>query len=350
MAAGRRLVEACALALLLIFSALPATAYSFCSFAGPDISVDNIELRNFTVEGAQNPTLGDTVTVKFQLKNAGQADANLSTSGIFAASIDPTSARKDFGSLFGGRILKPLETLNFEGNMPIDKGGIWEVWPSYEILKQGTFMGNPIMLNTKGPDHWQSCFLYLCPNYCENSVRYYEGYVGQESACVYQQETCKEGCDAQGIGCKQETAGDKTAPTVSAFHSPADANTESQVKFTAQARDSAGITSISIFVNATKQKECTGTGLAEKNDKDGKYWECSFTGGPYGFGTVTYSASAADPSNNTSASVEKSLSVALAVYSVTPTYTYKACFNSVIGRITEFPYPREMLKVQLCEA
>jgi len=365
----------------------PTYSESLCPlFSGPDVSADNIELTNFLVDGYGVEKIGHTVTVSFTVKNVGQQDLNFSSKGVYAVAIDPKGAKREFGSVSSNTILKPFSSVNFKQSIDLDQIGIWEFYPSYEILVEGTFMQKPVVIAKKGPEHWHACIYYFCPNYCKDNIRYYDGYIGQEESCVYKQEACENGCDAAELACMQITAPsdsdndgivddkdkcpkeketfngyldddgcpdtieikDKIPPSVLIQHSPVDVNAEGMVTFTVKARDISEIESISIFVNDSLEKTCDIKNLVKGIDKEGQYFSCSFEGGPYAAGSLTYYAEARDKYGNLGKTLVKTINVTLhAVVSTPPIY---GCFNSISGKIMNFHFPREALKIELCEA
>jgi hypothetical protein len=146
---------------------------------------------------------------------------------------------------------------------------------------------------------------------------------------------------------KRFKSADTTSPMVTITHSPSQVTTLDEVIFTAQAKDDSGIARILIFVNQEQVKECT-SGSERTDAKGRKYWECIYTGGPYDEETLTYRAEAIDGYNNRGFSSEESVDVSLAI--VTPPPIFQPCLYHITGKIMDFPYPPEMLKIELCEA
>jgi len=89
---------------------------------------------------------------------------------------------------------------------------------------------------------------------------------------------------------------DATPPDVSITPNPLAANLNQKVTFTATASDPGGINKVQIFVKGSMVKECTGS-------------PCTYAGGPYPLGNVTYEAYAWDKSGNRKQTGSKSLSV-----------------------------------------
>jgi hypothetical protein len=87
---------------------------------------------------------------------------------------------------------------------------------------------------------------------------------------------------------------DIVAPAISITPSPASPKDTEQVTFTATASDPSGIQNIEIWVAGVKAKECTSS-------------PCTYTGGPYAMGNVSYEAKAKDTVGNPGTSGSKSL-------------------------------------------
>jgi hypothetical protein len=89
---------------------------------------------------------------------------------------------------------------------------------------------------------------------------------------------------------------DKIPPKVTITPTPFTVNLNQRVTFTTTASDSGGISKIQIYVNGRRMKECTGS-------------RCTYTGGPYGLGNVTYQAYAWDKSGNKKQTESKTFTV-----------------------------------------
>jgi len=81
------------------------------------------------------------------------------------------------------------------------------------------------------------------------------------------------------------SAADTIPPTVSIFYTPPNPTTADRITFTAHAEDASGIDIIWIRVNGDWVKSCPGD-------------YCTYTGGPYPQGTVTYEAKVRDKAGN----------------------------------------------------
>ena len=342
--------------LFLVFAALltPAEAATLCSYNGPDLSEDMMQLTNFTVTGPASPGEGDELTIKFDITNFGQNSINLTDNGVYAAVRDKDNNNNDFGFTDKNRTLEPLDYVHFEDSLEISEKGLLDIWPSYEFWKSAysPVLKTYVTLRTDGPDFWQGCELEICPEYCEDDVRYYDPYVGQDNNCVYNEEKCSEGCN--GTECTEITA-DTTAPYVNVSYSPLNANITSNITFMATARDLSNITRIIIYVNGTNVKECSETsGLSVKKDSYGYIWTCNYVGGNYSAGSITYKAEAFDSFENKGSSGTKTLSVANITFSMLPqnvTARAKSLYT-IAGKLYGFPdsFNKNFVKVGICPA
>lgn len=136
--------------LVILGLMVAVNAEVLCSYTGPDVSGDLLRLTNFSVIGPLNLKEGDTITVRFNLQNYGQADRKLGTKGVFAAARDPANLDASFGFSYPGTTIKVGQTLSFEGSKVLDKSGTWGVWPSYHISEKE---------EKSAPDEWHLCKL-----------------------------------------------------------------------------------------------------------------------------------------------------------------------------------------------
>jgi hypothetical protein len=89
---------------------------------------------------------------------------------------------------------------------------------------------------------------------------------------------------------------DTTLPSVGIRHSPSSPNTLQKVIFSANATDAGGISKVEIAVNGKVMKSCT-------------IMPCTYEGGPYPVGSVSYGAYAYDKAGNKASTGSKSLTV-----------------------------------------
>jgi len=344
--------------LVLFLSASSAMAETLCTFNGTDTSQDGLQLTGFSVEGPRNVDAGGSIEIRFDIKNTNQAPMNLTDKGIFAAVRDRDNQNRDFGFTSANGVLNPSASVHFQKNLTIDRRGLWDIWPSYEYWKTAysTVLEHNVTLRVKGPDFWQGCELEICPDYCEGSSRFYGAFVGQDNNCTYEQETCANGCE--GNACKSAPilpAKDTIQPLVAITDIPSTINTSSGVAFEVTARDDTNVTGVSIFLNGSKVKTCSGKSLKENIDALGRYWTCSYSGGPYPEGSMVFKAEASDPSGN-KGSKEKTMIVVSAgtvIISKEETENYTIVFHSISGKIAGAGYSslnEGIYKIKICPA
>ena len=140
-------------AVLLLALMLPAEAALLCSYSGPDMSEDYLELSDFEVTGPEPLMVGDTVTVSFTLK-ANEFSRWFSKHGAFVAVKDPDGIDRSFGDEYQGQWLQVDESVSVHASMTVDKGGEWIFWPSYHITTDD--VGD---YKHFAPDEWHACYL-----------------------------------------------------------------------------------------------------------------------------------------------------------------------------------------------
>ncbi len=144
-----------------------------------------------------------------------------------------------------------------------------------------------------------------------------------------------------------EAETDTTPPIVTISHSPSDVTTADSVTFTAEARDANNVLNMLILVNGQQVESCAPP--SQKTDGGGEtYWECTYTGGPYSEGTLTYHAEALDSYQNRGVSSEETVDVTVSITPVEPPVT--ACLFSISGTIHDFWHDSATIKIEVCEA
>lgn len=137
---------------IALFSTNSYAAPLYGSFAGPDTSRDGLELTNFTVQvDSLSPKVGDTVIVKFTLKNISNHDITFDPRyGAFVGARwnSTTDANnRDFGHQYKGYIISPTQIINFYATRKLDAAGTWRFWPAYSISgKWGPFRWHEIVV------------------------------------------------------------------------------------------------------------------------------------------------------------------------------------------------------------
>lgn len=129
----------------------PVYAATICSFPGPERSADGLVLSDFMVTGNSPARVGDFIRVSFTLTNGTKRDIVLGDWGVLVRARAPSGAVKVFGSVGGGRTLKPLEKITLvSGGGYLNESGTWVIWPSYHIISSS---GGA----RYGPDEWHAC-------------------------------------------------------------------------------------------------------------------------------------------------------------------------------------------------
>ena len=287
----------------------PAYAAILCSYDGPDTSEDLLQLTDFTVQGPSTLKVGDTITVSFKLKNFGQSDLKLGYRGVFAAARDLDDIDVSFGFTYSYATVKVGETLSVNVSRTLDKAGTWTVWPSYHLsLATGEKLG---------PEEWHACYLNVA-----------------EKPAVTPTPS-------------PSPTPTPTPPSVTINHSPVNVTITDNVTFTARAWVGTDkhnyVSRITIFVNDIPIRECAPPVKIPEKD----CYQCTYTGGPYPAGFLTYRAEAIDSYGNKGISGEKTINVMEPVLTQPP-FPVTMCFIS--GKMYDFPYNPNTLKIKICEA
>jgi len=185
--------------LLAVSSAVHAEI--ICSYSGPDES-DSLELTNFLVEGPEEIGSGDEIRVRFTLGNSGDESINFTDDGIYAA-VRVKGEEENVGTGFSNHEMEAGESTNFDHNITIGENGVWQIWPSYQIMKRtySPVLEQYVYIAKSGPDLWHNCEMIICPSYCEDGTRYYGGFGDQEGMCDYLVEECDYGCNEEETDC-----------------------------------------------------------------------------------------------------------------------------------------------------
>jgi hypothetical protein len=136
---------------------------------------------------------------------------------------------------------------------------------------------------------------------------------------------------------------DITPPTVTITHSPANVTWLDKVTFSAAATDDTEVTRIVIYLNGSKVKECAPP---LRSLTDGKYY-CFHVDGPFQAGVLNVTAEAFDPAGNRGV-CEEDINVTIYIYPPPITRPPRLCWIS--GKIYNFPYNPDTLKIKVCEA
>jgi len=109
-----------------------------------DVSRDGLEVSGLLATADESePAVGDSIDVQFTLRNAG-ADA-ISLTDAFVGVRTPGDENGDFANVDEPTVLQPGETIPVEGSRVLDAGGLWTLFPCYQ-LASGSYC----------PDEWRA--------------------------------------------------------------------------------------------------------------------------------------------------------------------------------------------------
>lgn len=98
----------------------------------PAPSRHGLELTHLAAEAARQPVrVGDAVTVRFRLKNAGAEEITFEET--FVAARDPTDGWADFGGSNEGLTLHAGQNATVKAQKTVDSPGNWRFWPCYIV-------------------------------------------------------------------------------------------------------------------------------------------------------------------------------------------------------------------------
>ncbi len=177
--------------LALIFIAIlnPVSAEVLCSYNGPDTSQDLLQLTDLIVQGTSTLKAGDSITVSFKLKNAGQGDLKLGYRGFFASARDPDNLDTSFGFSSGYTTIKAGQTLSINVSRALDKTGTWIVWPSYHLSLPN--------VEKLGPEKWHACSLMVSAAMQDSDQ---DGIANEKDNCPNNYNPKQEDIDGDGFG------------------------------------------------------------------------------------------------------------------------------------------------------
>ncbi|MFH1222567.1 MAG: thrombospondin type 3 repeat-containing protein [Candidatus Micrarchaeota archaeon] len=374
-----------------------------CNYDGPDTSSDLLQLTDFSVAGPSELKVGSALTVEFTLENTGTQPINFTDNGIFTVTEDKDGEQKQAGKTWKNMSLSSGAKVYYHETVTVQKDGLLDLWPSYELWKTSysPVLGRNVTLRIKGPGYWNGCELNVCPVYCENGVRYYDAYVGQDNNCAYTEYECENGCADDGVACatkldsdldgiaddsdncplrananqkdvdrdgvgdlcdncpSQANANqsdtdhdrigdaceaDNIPPSVSVFHAPLTVSQMSNITIIALATDNGNVSSIILAISGREVKNCSPPDLVEAQGS--RYWKCTYESEPYPPGMLTYSADAYDTMGN-KGSAQNTINVS-PILSQGPVMANPRCLVS--GTLYNFSYYSKTVRITLCEA
>lgn len=256
-------------------------AEMLCSYKGPDLSDELIQLQNFEVTGTEPLEEGDKITVTFDIENFGQYDIQLGSDGIFVAGIDPDDDDFDFGNDYEKEVLYYGQSVTIETTETLDGEGTWVIWPSYHI--------NSGSAEIYGPEEWHECELEVqaaiedsdndevadnednCPDdYNPNQEDEDDDGIGDE--CDSCDDRDSDGDDI--VNCMDECQGEKETynnyedndgcpdtpprepPEINISKTPENFAYCDNITIKVNAFDAKGIGKIEIWVDGSKKKDC----------------------------------------------------------------------------------------------
>jgi hypothetical protein len=110
--------------------------------SSPVTSPEDLQLSGLTAVSRRDPDppqVGDTVTVRYSLKNVGEQPIQLANT--FVGVRDPANSREDTDGVNEGTTLKPGQSVTAQEPVPLDAAGKWQLWPCY-ALSDGTLCPN----------------------------------------------------------------------------------------------------------------------------------------------------------------------------------------------------------------
>ncbi len=303
---------------ILMFGLVNAS--TICSYEGPDVSEDYVQVSNFLVEGPSEIKPGDEITVKFTVRNIGLEDLYLNSDGIFVATLDPDSEDASFGFTRQNDILRAphftytaqgdviYDDVMVESTIIVDKEGEWILWPSYHLSVVGE--------EKYGPSKWHACYFTVYPTVQDEDM---DGVPDDEDNCPNTYNPAQTDVDMDGIGDECDELDDRDLdkdgvkdiidncperynpsqtdrdnngvgdaceqPILHLEQKPSNPDKDDIVTFNVVASD-ASVKWIAIWVNNKKVKECNSS-------------SCEYTGGPFIEGVYIFTAQGEDDENNT---------------------------------------------------
>jgi len=122
------------------------------------MSPDGLILYDFLVDAIEDPEVGDIYMISFILTNSPENPSiTFTEKGMFIAAIDPEGNRRDLEFSHPGETLNPGDSLMFGATLELDQLGEWNIWPSYEIIMEGS--DDLLSPTQEGPEEWHSCTL-----------------------------------------------------------------------------------------------------------------------------------------------------------------------------------------------
>ena len=145
------------LTVLILSLISSAEAALLCSYRGPHVSNDYLEISDFEVTGPEPLRVGDTVTVTFTLK-AIEVPVQFGDHGVFVAARDPDGVDRGFGRdigyLYEDYWLPADKSIDFKASTTVDKEGGWIFLPAYSSrTDEGDIVHTTCMVESDYANH-----------------------------------------------------------------------------------------------------------------------------------------------------------------------------------------------------
>jgi len=184
-----KLDSICHVFLFFVLCASVAYSDTLCYYKGADTSSDSMKVYDVSVTGASSLKVGDIISIKFTLQNAGKSTATFGTRGMFGASRDPDNLDTAFGFSHAGKNFLAGDSLTIEVSRTLDKAGNWRIWPCYHLTSKA---GEKLC-----PDYWHECKLSVSEAQKDTDK---DGFVDSQDNCPTTSNQDQKDSDKDGIG------------------------------------------------------------------------------------------------------------------------------------------------------
>lgn len=118
-----------------------------------DTSSDGLKILEGEVKGPAQPKVGDTLQVRFILKNVSGHTIKFDSNGVFVGARwnSTTDANnRDFGHKFRGQTRHSGANAEVKAQITVDRPGTWRFWPAYHINGHyGPFRWHEVVVNVQ---------------------------------------------------------------------------------------------------------------------------------------------------------------------------------------------------------
>lgn len=118
-----------------------------------DTSPDGLKILEGEVKGPAHPKVGDTLQVRFILKNVSGHTIKFDSNGVFVGARwnSTTDANnRDFGHIFRGQTRHNMANAEVKAQIKVDRPGTWRFWPAYHLNGHyGPFRWHEVVVNVQ---------------------------------------------------------------------------------------------------------------------------------------------------------------------------------------------------------